>query len=153
MVAGLQMCPFVGENVFAGSAGQTHGNINARADIAQNKGGLNAVAFPAADDLHRLADGQLQMHIGNEGIQQHEGGNGCPDDGQQLRPMEYGRLGSGGNRRINRVTYIVAVRVSLLIGDGGNSAILYILCELLVLCGFKHRFVEGRFHQGDGFGL
>ena len=114
VVALVQMGAFVGENVTLFLGGHAHGDVDIRADEAQNKSGLDAVAFPAARDLDCLPNLQLQGQVGVQTVNAEAAGNAKPEPWQNRQEIKArirfrrrfrggggGAADNGGDRGLN----------------------------------------------------
>ena len=88
VVALVQMGAFVGENVTLFLGSHAHGDVDIRADEAQNKSGLDAVAFPAAGDPDGLPNLQLQGQVGVQTVNAEAAGNAKPEPWQNRQEIK-----------------------------------------------------------------
>ena len=88
VVALVQMGAFVGENVTLFLGGHAHGDVDIRADEAQNKSGLDAVAFPAAGNPDCLPNLQLQGQVGVQTVNAEAAGNAKPEPWQNRQEIK-----------------------------------------------------------------
>src|SRR5699024_8297138 len=86
VVAFVQVCPFVFQNVLLGLAVHAEGNIDPGPDKSQDEGGVDSVALPTAPDFYRVCHSALHFQVGNQAVNAETGGDDAPDPGQDRSP-------------------------------------------------------------------
>ena len=82
----VQMGAFMLQNVLPGLFAHAHGDVDSRLDEAQDKGGIDPVAFPAAPDAHSLPHLLFQPHIGHHTVNTEAKCHSAPDPGNHRCP-------------------------------------------------------------------
>ena len=84
----LQMGAFMGQNVLPDCGRKSRRNVDLRADEAQNKGGIDPTALPAAGDLHCVPDFAPQAQVGINGVYAEKQCHAQPEIGERGLPGE-----------------------------------------------------------------
>ena len=84
----LQMGALVGQDVLPDCGRKPRRNVDLRADEAQNKGGIDPTALPAAGDLHCVPDLVPQAQVGINGVYAEKQRHAQPEIGERGLPGE-----------------------------------------------------------------
>ena len=84
----LQMGAFMGQNVLPDCGRKPRRNVDLRTDKAQNKGGIDLPALPAAGDLHSAPDLTPEIQVGVNGVYAEKQRHAQPEIGERGLPGE-----------------------------------------------------------------
>ena len=88
VVALFQMGALVGQDVLPDCGRKPRRNVDLRADKAQNNGGIDLTALPAAGDLHGIPDLAPQAQVGINGVYAEKQCHAQPEIGERGLPGE-----------------------------------------------------------------